>query len=116
MFGRKAKIKWNGEEHDLVMSMEVVESIDHEINVLATAIELDKGGIPKVTVVAKTYAVLLQACGVDVTKDEVYQSIMSDPASTGPELTMATKAVLGLCFPELESAERPEKVKKKGKG
>ena len=82
MFGRKATLGWKGEKHELTITMELVESIDNEVNVLATAIELDKGGIPKITLVAKLYAVLLKNAGVEVTQEQVYESIMSSPAES----------------------------------
>jgi hypothetical protein len=113
MFGRKAKIKWNGEEYELTVTMELVSAIDDEVNVLATAIELDKGGIPKVTLIAKLYAALLQSCGANVSKEQVYESIMSDPVSS-TELVAACQDVLRLCFPQLESSERTNGKKDKG--
>lgn len=114
MFGRKATLGWQGEKHELTITMELVESIDNEVNVLATAIELDKGGIPKITLVAKLYAVLLKSAGVEVTQEEVYESIMSSPAGSA-DLVAAARYVIQLCFPQLETAERVSD-KKKGKG
>ena len=91
--------------------MELVESIDDEVNVLATAIELDKGGIPKVTLVAKLYSVLLSHAGVKASKEEVYESIMGSPADSA-DLVAAARYVLQLCFPQLETSERTTKAKK----
>ena len=114
MFGCKATLGWKGEKHELTITMELVESIDNEVNVLATAIELDKGGIPKITLVAKLYAVLLKNAGVEVTQEQVYESIMSSPAESA-DLVAAARYVIQLCFPQLETAERVSD-KKKGKG
>lgn len=114
MFGRKATLGWQGEKHELTITMELVESIDNEVNVLATAIELDKGGIPKITLVAKLYAVLLKSAGVEVTQEAVYESIMSSPAESA-DLVAASRYVIQLCFPQLETSERVSD-KKKGKG
>jgi len=113
LFGRKAKLGWKGEKHELTVTMELVEAIDEEVNVLATAIELDKGGIPKITLVSKLYAVLLAGAGVDVTKEEVYESIMSSPADSA-DLVAAARYVLQLCFPQLETSERTTGKKQKG--
>jgi len=113
LFGRKANLGWKGEKHELTVTMELVEAIDEEVNVLATAIELDKGGIPKITLVSKLYAVLLGAAGVEVTKEEVYESIMSSPADSA-DLVAAARYVLQLCFPQLETSERTSSKKSKG--
>lgn len=115
MFGRKTKLGWQGEQYELTITMEVVESIDMEVNLLATAVEIDKGGIPKVTVVAKLYALLLQAAGLDVTKEDVYESMLGD-IEDGAKMTAAARYAISLCFPQLESAERAGKSGKKGKG
>lgn len=114
LFGRKAKISWQGEKHELTVTMELVEAIDEEVNVLATAIELDKGGIPKITLVSKLYAVLLSATGVSVTKEEVYESIMSSPADSA-DLVASVRYVLQLCFPQLDGGIKGGD-KKKSKG
>jgi hypothetical protein len=111
LFGRKASLSWQGEKHELTVTMELVESIDEEVNVLATAIELDKGGIPKITLVSKLYAVLLSAAGVSVTKEDVYESIMSSPADSA-DLVAAARYVIQLCFPQLETSERASGEKK----
>jgi hypothetical protein len=113
LFGRKAKLGWKGEKHELTVTMELVEAIDEEVNVLATAIELDKGGIPKITLVSKLYAVLLSGAGVSVTKEDVYESIMSSPADSA-DLVAAARYVLQLCFPQLETSERTTGKKQKG--
>ncbi len=115
LFGRKAKLKWLGEEHELEVTMSLVEDIDTEVNVLATTIELDKKGIPKITLVAKLYAILLRHAGVDVTKEEVYETFMADPVANA-DLVSAARYALGLCFPEIESAERTPSKGKKSKG
>lgn len=113
LFGRKASLGWKGEKHEITVTMELVEAIDNEVNVLATAIELDKGGIPKITLVSKLYAVLLASADVKVTKEEVYESIMSSPADSA-DLVAAARYVLQLCFPQLETSERTTTKKPKG--
>lgn len=110
MFG-KTKLGWQGEQYELQMTMELVEELDEEVNVLATAIEIDKGGIPKITLVSKVYALLLQAAGADVSKEDVYKSIVKSPADSAT-LVASLRHALSLCFPDLEGAERG----KKGKG
>jgi len=107
MFG-KTTLGWEGEKYEIRMTMELVEAIDQEVNVLATAIELDKGGIPKMSVVAKLYALLLQSAGVDVAQEDVYRSIMKEPAESA-ELVGAARHAITLCFPDLESPERTKK-------
>ncbi len=114
LFGRKAKLGWNGEKHELTVTMELVEAIDEEVNVLAAAIDLDKGGIPKITLVAKLYAVLLNSVGVNVTKEEVYESIMASPADSA-DLVASVRYVLQLCFPQLDGGIKGDS-KKKSKG
>ena len=108
MFG-KAKLGWSGEQYELDMSMSVIEELDSEINVLQTALELDKGGIPKITLIAKVYSILLQFAGVNVTKEDVYTSIMKDPANSS-DLVLAARYAINLCFPpKLDTSERTEK-------
>ena len=112
LFGRKAKLKWNGEQRELTITMELIDEIDDAVNVLKTAIELDKGGIPKVTLVAKVYAILLSNCGDYVSKEDVYESIMTNPANSA-ELVASARYALSLCFPEIDSSERVTSKKKK---
>ena len=112
MFGRTAKLKWQGKEYSLVITMDgVVEDLDNQINILAAAIELDKGGIPKVTLVSKIYAIMLSHAGADVTKDQVYESIMSNPADSA-ELVNAARFALQLCFPPIEEGIKGSSKKK----
>lgn len=112
MFGRKVKLKWQGEEHELTITMDgVVEELDNELNILSVAIELDKGGIPKVTLVSKVYAILLKHAGASVTKEDVYSSIMSNPADSA-ELVSAARYAIGLCFPEIDEGIKGDSKKK----
>ena len=57
MFGRKIKLKWLGEEYTLNTTFEMAEEIDEQVNILKTSIDIDSGGVPKVTTVAKLYSV-----------------------------------------------------------
>lgn len=112
MFGRKVKLKWEGEEYELTITMDgVVEELDEKVNILATAIELDKDGIPKVTLVAKVYAIMLKHAGADVSKERVYESIMANPVSSA-ELVQATRYALQLCFPQIDEGIKGGSKKK----
>ena len=113
LFGRKAKLGWQGETHEITVTMELVEDLDEKVNVLATAIELSKGEIPKITLISKLYSTLLSHVGVKASKEEVYESIMSSPAESG-DLVAAARYVIDLCFPELETGERTAGKKSDG--
>ena len=108
MFGRKIKLKWLGEEYTLNTTFEMAEEIDEQVNILKTSIDIDSGGVPKVTTVAKLYSVLLSHAGKDVSAAAIYESIMADPADS-VTLIQAARAALYNLFPEGEKAERTAK-------
>ena len=110
MFGRKAKLGWQGEQYEITVTMELVEDLDEKVNVLATAIELGKGDIPKITLVAKLYSTLLYHAGVNVSKEDVYESIMSAPAESA-ELVAAARHAIDLCFPRIDEGIKGSKKK-----
>jgi hypothetical protein len=105
MFGRKVKLKWDGAEYTLSTTFELAEEIDSEINILQTALDIDSGGIPKITVVSKLYSVLLRYAGASVGAADIYKSIMANPADSAA-LINAARVGLNCLFPEVESAER----------
>ena len=107
MFG-KTTLKWQGEEYTVNMTMPLIEEIDQQVNILQVSIDLNKGGVPKVAIIAKLYALLLQSAGAKVTQEIVYRSIMSNPADSKTLVDATTEAV-ALCFPDIESAERGKK-------
>lgn len=113
MFNDSIKLKWQGKEYDCPITMSLAKAMEKGgVNILSTAVELDKGGIPPITLVAELYAWILSAGGCHVTEDEVYASIMSDPADSS-ELVLAAKRAINLFFPPIESAERTSKKAKK---
>lgn len=113
LFGRKAKLKWDGEEYSFSVTMEFVEVLDDELNILKMAIELDSGEVPKATKVAKLYSIILNYCGKKITPEEVYEG-MTGSLTDMKEIIIAAKKVLSLCFPEqIEGPERADYSKKK---
>ena len=113
MFNDSVKLKWKGKEYTCPITMNLAKAMEKGgVNILATAIELDNGGIPKVTVVAEVYSWLLGAGGCDVSEEEVYISIMSSPGKS-TELVTSAKYAINLFFPKFESPERSEKKVKK---
>lgn len=108
MFGRKVKLKWQGEEYTLKTTFEMAEEIDDQVNILKTAIDIDGGGVPKVTTVAKLYSVLLSHAGKPVSAELIYESIMASP-SDSVALINAARSALNNLFPEVERAERTVK-------
>ena len=107
MFNESVKLKWKGEEYECVITMGLIKEMERSgINILKTAIDIDKPGIPLVSIVSELYSHLLRAGGCDVTEEDVYISIMSAPQDA-VELTNAAKHAISFFFPALESSERP---------
>ena len=113
MFNDSVKLKWEGKEYDCPITMRLAKAMERSgVNILATALELDKGGVPKVTFVAELYSWILGAGGCEVTEDEVYISIMSNLSDSAALITSA-KYAINLFFPKFESPERNTKKTKK---
>lgn len=108
MFNDSAKLKWNGKEYDCPITMSLVKTMERDgVNILQTRIQLEKGGIPPVSLVSEMFAYVLQAGGCYVTEEEIYTSIMTDAASEQSiDLLKAALHVSAMFFPKLESAER----------
>tara|TARA_R110000803_G_scaffold93898_2_gene161382 strand:+ start:1290 stop:1634 length:345 start_codon:yes stop_codon:yes gene_type:complete len=113
MFNDLAKIKWDGKEYDCPITMRLAKAMERGgVNILASALELDKGGVPKVTFVAEIYSWILGAGGCEVTEEEIYISIMSN-LSESTELITSAKYAVNLFFPKIDSPERSSKKTKK---
>lgn len=113
MFGRKATLKWEGKEYELTVTMDVAVDVDESINILAASVELEKGGIPKMTMIAKMYSVLLVHAGAKVTDEDVYKKLMTlDDVSASSEIVNLTRNALALFFPKIDAPERPAHKKK----
>lgn len=113
MFDESIKIKWQGEEYDCHVTMGLIKKMERSgINILQTALQIDKGGIPPVSLVAEFYAFILQSGGCEVTEEEIYESIMSEPQNSAA-LVASARAALRMFFPGLESPERTSKAVKK---
>lgn len=114
MFTDSVKLKWQGKSYDCPITMSLVKRMERAgLNILETAIELDKGGIPKISLVSELYAWLLIEGGADVTEENVYESIMADPVGAS-DLVLSAKLAIQLFFPKVDAPERQsKKVKKK---
>ncbi len=113
MFDDSITLKWQGEKYECPVTMSLIKRLERAgVNILETAIELDKGGIPKISLVSELYAALLQEGGCDVSEEDVYTSIMSDPASSG-DLVLSAKVAVNMFFPKIEAPERTSKKVKK---
>lgn len=110
MFG-KVKIGWQGDLRELQINMMIAEEVDNEVNIIAAIMELSKDGIPRVTYLAKVFAVFLRHAGFKVSQEEVYASIAAEPLGAA-ELKTATLEALNACFPAgLDTPERVEEKK-----
>jgi hypothetical protein len=113
MFNDSVKLKWEGKEYDCPITMKLAKAMERSgVNILASAIELDQGGVPKVTFVAEIYSWILGAGGCEATEEDVYISIMSN-LSDSTALVTSAKYAINLFFPKLESPERGSKKVKK---
>lgn len=108
MFNEIAKVKWKGKEYECPITMELVKVMERNgANVLLTRVQIEKGGIPPVSLVAEMFAYVLQAGGCSVTESEIYESIMKDSASDDSlSMLKAADYVSSLFLPRLESADR----------
>ena len=105
------KLKWDGQEYSCPVTMSLIKDMERSgVNILQSAIMIDKGGIPPISLIAELYAHILRAGGCNVTEDEIYNSIMSAPADS-VELVAAARVALTAFFPNLDSAERSGKGK-----
>jgi hypothetical protein len=107
MFGKKVKLKWNGDEFELNTTFELAADIDEEINILKVSLDIDGGEVPKITTVAKFYSILLRHAGSNVSASEIYESILSI-GSDSASLINAARFGLNCLFPEIDSPERPQ--------
>lgn len=113
LFGRNACIKWGKEEYKFAVTMEFVELVDDELNILQMAIDLDSGKMPKATKVARLYSIILNHCGKVITPEEVYEGMTANMKDM-KSIIIAAKKVLNLCFPDqIEGPERAEHTEKK---
>ena len=113
MFNDSVKLKWEGKEYDCPVTMDLIKRMERGgVNILETAIELDRGGIPKVSLVSELYAWLLNEGGCNISDGDVYESIMRDPASSGA-LVIAAKHAISMFFPDVKGPERAGKKAKK---
>lgn len=110
MFNDSVKLKWEGKEYDCPVTMDLVKRMERSgFNILQAAAELDRGGIPPVSMVAELYAFLLIEGGcTSVTDEDIYTSIMKD-MEDAKSLVIAAKHAIGYFFPEIEPEERKEK-------
>lgn len=108
MFNDSVKLKWQGKEYDCPITMELVKTMERNgVNILNTRIQLEKGGIPPVSLVAEMFAFVFQAGGCNVTEQEIYESIMTKTASEeNINLLKAAMYVSSLFFPKLDTPER----------
>ena len=106
-------IEWNGEKHTIPVNMALINRIENAgINLMQMSIDLAGGSIPKFSLVATMYAIMLQSKGMEVTADQVWSAICKNKAI--PIATYAS-AALNAFFPEVEMDSDGEEVKK-GKG
>lgn len=113
MFNDSVKIKWNGKEYECPITMELIKQMERNgANVLLTRVQIERGGIPPVSLVAEMFAAVLQYGGCPVTESEIYESIMKDTSSDQSiGLLKMADFVSSLLIPQLEAPER-----KPGKG
>lgn len=113
MFNDVVKLKWKGKSYECPITMDLIKRIERDgINILKTAMILDSGGIPPISLISEFYAWLLNEGGCDVSEEEIYESIMSDPVKSS-DLVLAAKFAIQLFFPKIETPERPSKKEKK---
>lgn len=108
MFNDSVKLKWQGKEYDCPITMNLVKTMERNgVNILNISVQLSKGGVPPVSLIAELYSYVLQAGGCDVAEEQIYQSIMSDVGNEDNlALLKAAQYVTSMFFPEIEGAER----------
>lgn len=108
MFNDSVKLKWQDREYDCPITMNLVKTMERNgVNILATRIQLEKGGIPPVSLVAELFSYVLQSGGCNVTEQAIYESVMSNAASDeSMNMLKAAMHVSAMFFPSLENAER----------
>jgi superoxide dismutase len=105
-------IKWDGEDHVVPLSMKLVNAIENaNVNLMQMAIDISAGGVPKTSLVATMYSIMLNAAGCFVTSQEVWDAMIK---SKTVEITGYANAAINDFFPETENpkSKTTKRVKK----
>ena len=117
MFNDSVKVKWNDKEYECPITMELIKTMERNgANVLLTRAQIERGGVPPVSLVAEMFAYVLNSGGCMVTEGEIYESIVKDSASDQSlDILKAADFVSSLFMPKVETAERAVKKGSKKK-
>ena len=103
---RELSVKYKGEDYTVFMNMGLINKIELSgINILALAVEIDKGGIPPASLLSTMLSIILQSAGCNATSEDVWVEIQNGDAQS--VLTTAT-VLLNSMFPNVQD----DKVKK----
>lgn len=116
LFGRKAKLKWDGEDYEVLITADLLLTVDEQINIVQTALTLDKGTVPPIAKIAKLYSLMLGSAGVIATHEAVYEKMYSNMVDGDFELIILAKTLISLFIPSIEEPERKPVKKGKAKG
>lgn len=105
------ELGWKGKDYKLLITMEVIDRIEDEVNLTQIANQANSGDI-RFSKVAKLFAVLLDLAGASVTQEEVYQSMFSD-APTTKQVVGILNPVMMAIFPDVSEKKPSEPQGKK---
>lgn len=107
---KEVEIQWQGKPYIVPISMALINRIENaNVNLMLLAVDLAAGGIPKTSLVATMYAILLQAGGCAVTNEEVWTAMTKGDAV---KISKFANAALNAFFPEVENDDEESETKK----
>tara|TARA_R110000823_G_C15720769_1_gene478640 strand:- start:231 stop:581 length:351 start_codon:yes stop_codon:yes gene_type:complete len=111
---KKLELNWEGVDHALLVTMEVVDRVDEQISIGKTLSRQLTGDI-RFSHVAKFVSIVLNEAGASTTQEEVYESMFSD-GSTSMEMVQGLLTyMLSAFFPEVKKKDTPTKAKTRKK-
>ncbi len=93
-------IEWDGVKYTIPVNMALINRIENAgVNLMQMSIDVAGGQIPKFSLIATMYSIMLKSANVDASSDQVWAAICKNKAI--PIATYAT-AALNAFFPDVE--------------
>lgn len=108
------EINWKGKVHKLIVTMDVIDKVEDQINVGRLLAQQTTGDI-RFSHVAKFIAILLTEAGCEVTQEDVYIGMFSGGDITPANLLGFMTNILSAFFPEQKKKVTPKPRTVKGK-
>jgi predicted nucleic acid-binding protein len=98
---KKLTIGWNDIDYSLIVTMEVIERIEEQVNLAIMNKRTSEGDI-RFSHAARLIAIVLNEAGCNVTASEVYESLYLDGSIKPMDLIPILNLIYEAAFPEPE--------------